>query len=55
MYSNEKSGEILEHYGDVLYKLENKDGALLFWKKAEKTGEFSNFLIQKINENKFIE
>lgn len=55
MYSNDQSGEILEHYGDVLYKLENKDGALLFWKKAEKTGEFSNLLIQKINENKFIE
>ena len=55
MYSNDQSGEILEHYGDVLYKLENKDGALLFWKKAEKTGEFSNQLIQKINENKFIE
>jgi tetratricopeptide (TPR) repeat protein len=54
MYSNDQSGEILEHYGDVLFQLENKDGALLFWEKAEKTGQHSNQLIQKINANKFI-
>ena len=40
MYSNESSGEILEHYGDALFKLNKKDGALLFWKKAKETGEF---------------
>ena len=43
----EKSGEILEHYGDVLFKLENKKKAITFWKKAKATGEHSNELIQK--------
>ena len=51
----EKSGEILEHYGDVLYKLDKKKKAISFWKKAKATGEHSKELIQKINENKFIE
>jgi tetratricopeptide (TPR) repeat protein len=55
IYSNEESGEILEHYGDVLYHLDNKDGALLFWNKSKKTGDYSMKLIQKISENKFIE
>jgi predicted negative regulator of RcsB-dependent stress response len=53
--SGEKSGEILEHYGDVLFKLDKKKKAITFWKKAEETGEYSKELIQKINENKFIE
>jgi tetratricopeptide (TPR) repeat protein len=51
----EKSGEILEHYGDVLFKLDKKKKAITFWRKAEETGEYSTELIQKINENKFIE
>ena len=51
----ERSGEILEHYGDVLFKLDNKKKAITFWKKAKATGEHSKELIQKINENKFIE
>jgi tetratricopeptide (TPR) repeat protein len=51
----EKSGEILEHYGDVLFKLNKKKKAITFWRKAEETGEYSTELIQKINENKFIE
>jgi tetratricopeptide (TPR) repeat protein len=55
MYSNESSGEILEHYGDVLFKLNKKDGALLFWGKSKETGNHSKKLIQKISENKFIE
>ena len=55
MYSNESSGEILEHYGDALYKLNKKDEALLFWKKAKEAGEGSEKLIQKISENRFIE
>ena len=50
-----KSGEILEHYGDVLFKLDKKKKAITFWGKAKATGEYSKELIQKINENKFIE
>ena len=53
--SSEKSGEILEHYGDVLFKLGMKKKAVTFWEKAEVNGEYSKELIQKINENKFIE
>jgi predicted negative regulator of RcsB-dependent stress response len=50
-----KLGEILEHYGDVLFKLDKKKKAITFWGKAKATGEYSKELIQKINENKFIE
>ena len=41
----------------VMYYLNliNKDGALLFWEKAKKTGQGSKKLIQKISENRFIE
>ena len=53
--SSEKSGEILEHYGDVLFKLGMKKKAVTFWEKAEVNGKYSKVLIQKINENKFIE
>ena len=53
--SSEKSGEILEHYGDVLFKLGMKKKAVTFWEKAEVNGEYSKELIQKINGNKFIE
>ena len=42
-------------YGDVLFKLNKKDGALLFWGKSKETGNHSKKLIQKISENKFIE
>ena len=44
MYSNESSGEILEHYGDALFKLNKKDGAYYFGKRPKKLGK-----IQKIN------
>ena len=53
--SDGQSGEILEHYGDVLYKLKKIDEANVFWNKSEKTGNYSKKLIQKISENKFIE
>ena len=53
--SDGQSGEILEHYGDVLYKLKKIDEANVFWNKSKKTGNYSKKLIQKISENKFIE
>ena len=53
--SDGQSGEILEHYGDVLYKLKKIDKANVFWNKSKKTGNYSKKLIQKISENKFIE
>ena len=38
-----------------IFKLNKKDGALLFWKKAKENGGNSKKLIQKISENRFIE
>lgn len=49
------SGTILEHYGDVLYKMNDPEGALLYWKKAATTNEGSQFLKQKIEEGKLYE
>jgi len=48
----DKSGTVLEHYGDVMNKLNKKDKALEYWKKAKETGEFSDELINKINKIK---
>ena len=48
-------GVILEHYGDVLYKLRDENGALDYWRKAKEAGSASEFLDQKIREIKLIE
>ena len=46
---------ILEHLGDVYYKLNNKDQALEYWNKAKKAGTGSDNLEQKISEKRLIE
>ena len=46
---------ILEHLGDVQYKLNNSDIALDYWMKAKKAGTGSDNLERKINEKKLIE
>jgi Tfp pilus assembly protein PilF len=51
----EASGVILEHYGDVLWQLGNREDALEYWLKAREKGEGSEFLEQKIEEQKLIE
>ena len=43
---------ILEHYGDVLYKLDRKDEALNYWIDAKKAGLNSESLDKKIAEKK---
>ena len=55
MLSDEKNGEILEHYADVLYKLDKINEAIIFWEKAKITGEYSDQLLNKINEKKYME
>lgn len=50
----EVSAEVLEHYGDVLYKTENKDKALEYWIKAKEKGSESNTLDEKIEKKEFI-
>jgi Tfp pilus assembly protein PilF len=50
-----KNPVLLEHYGDILYRLEMKERALEFWIKAKTAGKGSDFLEQKIIENRLIE
>jgi tetratricopeptide (TPR) repeat protein len=38
MYNGDKESAILEHYGDVLFKLGEKDNALIYWKRAQDAG-----------------
>lgn len=46
------TGEALEHAGDASYKVNKTNLALDYWKRAQATGEASNKIQQKINENK---
>ena len=49
----EPSGEVLEHYGDVLYKLNDTVRALEYWNKALMKGDGSDLLQKKINDKKY--
>ena len=51
----ENNPVVVEHYGDVLYKLGKKANALNQWKKAKSLGEASKFLNQKIEEGQLYE
>ena len=51
----EKNGTILEHYGDVLFKLGQTDKAIEYWYKAKSAGEASDMLDKKIAEKKLYE
>lgn len=53
--SDEKSGTLLEHMGDILYKLNQVDQALEYWKEAALTGEGSAVLEKKILDKKLYE
>lgn len=49
------SGTIVEHYGDVLYQLGEKDKAIEQWKKARQMGENSINIDKKIQSGQLIE
>lgn len=49
------SGVILEHYGDILFKLGDNLKALEAWKKAQSTNEGSDLLNRKIEEQRYID
>jgi len=51
---NSNSAVQIEHYGDILYFLGEKDKALEQWQKAKKLGSRSEILDKKINEKKYI-
>ena len=50
-----KNAVIMEHYGDVLWKLEMGEKALEYWKKAGEAGHGSDLLEKKIQEKKLFE
>lgn len=50
-----ESGTILEHYGDVLYKLGDQSGALKQWEKSATMNGVSKLIHQKIINKKFYE
>lgn len=52
---DDPSAEVLEHYGDVLYKVGEKEEALEQWKKAKELGGDSKTLEKKIKRKKYIE
>jgi tetratricopeptide (TPR) repeat protein len=53
--TTEDSAVIIEHYGDILYQLNDKDNAIIQWKKSLKMGNDSKVLKQKIAEKIYIE
>jgi tetratricopeptide (TPR) repeat protein len=46
------SGVLMEHYGDVLFRLGKVEEAVGWWKKAKESPEGSDSLAQKINDRK---
>lgn len=54
-YDKNPQGVNYEHYGDILYKLGDVKKALQNWRKAKKLGGTSEFIDQKIKEEKLYE
>jgi tetratricopeptide (TPR) repeat protein len=50
-----KNSVLIEHYGDILYRLNDKEKAFEFWEKAKKTGKTSDVLEKKISQKTLIE
>lgn len=48
-------GSILEHYGDILYQLGEKEQAVAEWQRARKAGGVSDLLERKLKERKLYE
>ena len=51
----DKNGVIVEHYGDILFMLGQKELAVEQWKKALKTGDVSEFINEKIKQERYID
>jgi tetratricopeptide (TPR) repeat protein len=51
----DKNGVIVEHYGDILFMLGEKDKAMEQWKNAIGKGEVSTFLKEKIKQGRYID
>ena len=46
---------VVEHYGDILFELDDKAGALEQWRKASTIGGASKMIDRKINEGQRLE
>jgi len=53
--STSKKGVIVEHYGDVLFKLGEKENAISAWKEAKQLGGASDLINKKITDGKLYE
>ncbi len=51
----DSSDVIVEHYGDILYKNGDVEGAVEQWKKAVSLGSISDILKRKIQTGIYIE
>jgi len=54
-FGGEKSGTIVEHYGDILIMLGEKDKAIEQWKKALEIGDSSKLVSEKIKQGKYLD
>ncbi len=54
-HSQQKSGILFEHYGDILYHLNDINGALINWKNAFSIDSKNAQLKKKINEKKYLD
>lgn len=54
-HGGEKSATIIEHYGDILFKLNQKEKAFDQWIKAKNMGVESDFIDKKIEEKELYE
>ncbi|MBL7951341.1 MAG: tetratricopeptide repeat protein [Flavobacteriales bacterium] len=53
--SGEADGVVIEHYGDILFELGDKNGATEQWRKAKTLGGGTDALDRKINEGARVE
>ena len=53
--ATKKDGTLLEHYGDVLYQLGEKENAIAMWKEAKLIGGASELIHKKVAEGKLYE
>lgn len=51
----DENPRILEHYGDVLFQLDEQEAALDYWNKALENGSTSKLLEKKINDKQLYE
>ena len=53
--AGKSNGILMEHYGDVLFKLGETENALKYWMDAKKTGNTTDLIDKKITDKKLYE